>query len=49
GTAHIAVLDPIETKHLTLDDVDQLMLDTHLAMMDGIQKMDEKARKSRAS
>ena len=49
GTAHIIVLDPIETKHLTLDDVDQLMLDTHLAMMDGIQKMDEKARQSRAS
>ena len=49
GTAHIAVLDPIETKHLTLDDVEQLMLDTHLAMMDGIQKMDEKARQSRVS
>ena len=49
GTAHITVLNPIETKHLTLNDVDQLMLDTHLAMMDGIQKMDEKARQSRAS
>ncbi len=40
GTSHIKVLDPIETKDLTLDDVDQLMLDTHLAMMDGIQEMD---------
>jgi len=40
GTAHIKVLDPIETKDLTLDDVDQLMVDTHLAMMDGIQEMD---------
>ena len=49
GTAHIKVLEPIETKGLTLDDVDQLMLDTHLAMMDGIQEMDEKSRQSRAS
>lgn len=44
GTARIRVLDSIETKHLTLDDVDQLMLDTHLAMMDGIQALDEKNR-----
>lgn len=47
GTAHIKVLDPIETKGLTLDDVDQLMLDTHLIMMEGIQEMDEKARQSK--
>lgn len=47
GTAHIKVLKPIETKGLTLDDVDQLMLDTHLIMMDGIQEMDEKARQSK--
>lgn len=42
GTAYVRVLDPIETKDLTLDDVDQLMLDTHLAMMGGIQALDEK-------
>ena len=48
GTAHIKVLEPIETKGLTLDDVDQLMLDIHLAMMDGIQEMDQKSRQSRA-
>jgi 1-acyl-sn-glycerol-3-phosphate acyltransferase len=49
GTAHITVLDPIETKDLTLDDVDQLMLDTHLAMMEGIREMDVKARQSKAA
>lgn len=48
GTAHIKVLEPIETKGLTLDDVDQLMLDIHLAMMDSIQEMDQKSRQSRA-
>jgi 1-acyl-sn-glycerol-3-phosphate acyltransferase len=42
GTSHIKVLAPIDTKGLTLDDVDQLMLDTHLAMMNGIQEMDAK-------
>jgi 1-acyl-sn-glycerol-3-phosphate acyltransferase len=41
GTARMKVLPPIATKDLTLDDVDQLMLDTHLAMMDGIQALDE--------
>ena len=40
GTSHIKVLQPIATKGLTLEDVDQLMLDTHLAMMDGIQELD---------
>ena len=49
GTAHITVLEPIETKDLTLDDVEQLMLDTHLAMMEGIREMDAKARKSNAA
>ena len=48
GTAHIKVLEPIETKGLTLGNVDQLMLDIHLAMMDGIQEMDQKSRQSRA-
>ncbi len=48
GTAHIKVLEPVETKGLTLDDVDQLMLDIHLAMMDGIQEMDVLARQSKA-
>lgn len=41
GTSHIKVLAPIDTKNLTLDDVDQLIVDTHLAMMNGIQEMDE--------
>lgn len=41
GTARIKVLDPIETKDLSVNDIDQLMVDTHLAMMDGIQEMDE--------
>lgn len=40
GTTHIKVLAPIDTKDLSLADVDQLMLDTHLAMMDGIQELD---------
>ena len=31
------------------DDVDQLMLDTHLAMMDGIQALDEANRAARSS
>lgn len=47
GTSYIKVLAPIETKNLTLDDVDQLMVDTHLAMMDGIQELDELNRISR--
>jgi 1-acyl-sn-glycerol-3-phosphate acyltransferase len=47
GTARIRVLAPIATKDLTLDDVDQLMLDTHLAMMDGIQALDETNHSSR--
>lgn len=47
GTSYIKVLAPIETKNLTLDDVDQLMVDTHLAMMDGIQELDELNRTSR--
>ncbi len=49
GTARVRVLDPIETTELTLDDVDQLMLDTHLAMMDGIQALDEANRAARSS
>lgn len=44
GTARIKVLPPVETKELTLEDVDQLMVDTHLAMMDGIQELDEANR-----
>lgn len=44
GRARIKALAPIETKDLTLDDVDQLMLDTHLAMMDGIQQLDAENR-----
>lgn len=44
GVAHVKALDPIETKHLTLDDVDQLMLDTHLAMMDSIQEVNAYAK-----
>lgn len=39
GTTHITVLEPIETKGLTLDEVDQLMLDTHLAMMDALEDL----------
>jgi 1-acyl-sn-glycerol-3-phosphate acyltransferase len=45
GVAHIKVLEPIETKGLTLDDVDQLMLDTHLAMMDSLQELEELVKK----
>ena len=48
GTAHIKVLEPIATKHLTLDDVDQLMVDTHLAMMEGIQQMDAETQSSKS-
>jgi 1-acyl-sn-glycerol-3-phosphate acyltransferase len=48
GTSHIKVLEPIVTKGLTLEDVDQLMLDTHLAMMDGIQALDSIRESSNA-
>lgn len=44
GVARIRALEPIETKGLSLEDVDQLMLDTHLAMMDVIQELDEENR-----
>ncbi len=46
GTSRVMALEPIETKDLTLDDVDQLMVDTHLAMMDGIQELDAANRAS---
>ncbi len=44
GVGRLNVLEPVETKHLTLKDVDQLMVDVHLAMMDGIQALNEKGK-----
>jgi 1-acyl-sn-glycerol-3-phosphate acyltransferase len=39
-TARIKVLEPIETKDLALEDIDQLMQDLHAKMMETIKELD---------